>query len=600
MPTIKIPTYQRQVYKQDKTINPQVSGPYSKQLLDNPMNESMQKAGQVTGKIAKDITEYEKRQKLKAEENMFLDYENKLNGFYDDVMYNEKSGLMFKKGQDSANLVEQLKEKKFEYKDDKGNIVEIPESLKERVSLAKDRIFTQKLKQVASYQVQEQQRYKDQLVNANINNEINNCINDKFTKKSFDKIDSIIDNNYSQLGKDILDFKKRQVRDDFATQRISLLLEVSNNKQAKQDLETIKDKISSQTYEKLNNAVRGGLIADYARSVFDELANDSVDDNGYILEKNIDDKIDNIKGEKFTPEEKEKMKNLVRSKANHLKYEINQAKATRQNEFQNSVAKMVQEGGHSEEEFEKVAIGYASTPLEQQVNLKYINDLFKKNTKSDPDTVTYLWDRFNNNTITRSEIEQEYNNGNLSQAIYISMLKKYDKDTLSSKNDNYARWKEINARITDFAKKNKNNDFSETDIKNELIQSVINLDYVEANKELDRITKEPFFGKPIYKKEIINRRELEQLQSVIDQDLKNAGIDKSKLVNLLQEGIGDTGKVNLDYMQQFIRNNIGLNNLRDPKNNSLEVRVLRSLIEQKIPLTQDIFDKAMELAKEQQ
>lgn len=600
MPTIKIPTYQRQVYKQDKTINPQVSGPYSKQLLDNPMNESMQKAGQVTGKIAKDVTEYEKRQKLKAEENMFLDYENKLNGFYDDVMYNEKNGLMFKKGQDSANLVEQLKEKQFEYKDDKGNIVEIPESLKERVGLAKDRIFTQKLKQVASYQVQEQQRYKDELVNANINNEINNCINDTFTKKSFDKIDSIIDNNYSQLGKDILDFKKRQVRDNFATQRISLLLEVSNNKQAQQDLQTIKDKISPQTYEKLNSAVRGGLIADYARSVFDELANDSVDDNGYIIEKNIDDKIDNIKGEKFTPEEKEKMKNLVRSKANHLKYELNQAKATRQNEFQNSVAKMVQEGGHSEEEFEKVAIGYASTPLEQQVNLKYINDLFKKNTKSDPDTVTYLWDRFNNNTITRSEIEQEYNNGNLSQTIYISMLKKYDKDTLSSKNDNYARWKEINARITDFAKKNKNNDFSETDIKNELIQSVINLDYVEANKELDRITKEPFFGKPIYRKEIINRREMEQLQSVIDQDLKNAGIDKSKLVNLLQEGIGDSGKVNLDYMQQFIRNNVGLNNLRNPNNNSLEVRVLRSLIEQKIPLTQDIFDKAMELAKEQQ
>lgn len=600
MPTIKIPTYQRQVYKQDKTINPQVSGPYSKQLLDNPMNESMQKAGQVTGKIAKDITEYEKRQKLKADENMFLDYENKLNGFYDDVMYNEKNGLMFKKGQDSANLVEQLKEKKFEYKDDKGNIVEIPESLKERISLAKDRIFTHKLKQVASYQVQEQQRYKDELVSANIGNEINNCINDRFTKKSFDKIDSIIDNNYSQLGKDVLDFKKRQVRDNFATQRISLLLEVSNNKQAQQDLQTIKDKISPQTYEKLNSAVRGGLIADYARSVFDELANDSVDDNGYILEKNIDDKIDNIKGEKFTPEEKEKMKNLVRSKANHLKYEINQAKATRQNEFQNSVAKMVQEGGHSEEEFEKVAIGYASTPLEQQVNLKYINDLFKKNTKSDPDTVTYLWDRFNNNTITRSEIEQEYNNGNLSQAIYISMLKKYDKDTLSSKNDNYARWKEINARITDFAKKNKNNDFSETDIKNELIQSVINLDYVEANKELDRITKEPFFGKPIYKKEIINRREMEQLQSLIDQDLKNAGIDKSKLVNLLQEGIGDSGKVNLDYMQQFIRNNVGLNNLRNPNNNSLEVRVLRSLIEQKIPLTQDIFDKAMELAKEQQ
>lgn len=596
MPTVKIPTYQRQVYKQDKTINPQVSGPYSKQLLDNPMNDSMQKAGEVAGKIA----EYQKRQKLKNEENMFLDYENKLNGFYDDLMYNEKSGLMFKKGQDSANLVEQLKEKNFEYKDDKGNIVEIPESLKERVGLAKDRIFTQKLKQVASYQVQEQQRYKDELVNANINNEINNCINDTFTKKSFDKIDSIIDNNYSQFGKDVLDFKKRQVRDKFATQRISLLLEVSDNEQAKQDLQTIKDKISPQTYEKLNSAVRGGLIADYARSVFDELANDSVDDNGYIVESSIDKKIDDIKGEKFTPEEKEKMKNLVRSKANYLKYEINQAKSIRQNEFQNSVAKMVQEGGHNQDEFEKVAISYASTPLEQQTNLKYINDLFKKNVKSDPDTVTYLWDRFNNNTITRSEIEQEYNNGNLSQAIYISMLKKYDKDTLSSKNDDYARWKEINARITDFAKKNKNNDFSETDIKNELIQSVINLDYVEANKELDRITKDPFFGKPIYRKEIINRREMEQLQSVIDQDLKNAGIDKSKLVNLLQEGIGDSGKVNLDYMQQFIRNNVGLNNLRNPNNNSLEVRVLRSLIEQKIPLTQDIFDKAMELAKEQQ
>lgn len=596
MPTIKIPTYQRQVYKQNKTINPQISGPYSKQLLDNPMNESMQKAGQVTGKIA----EYEQREKLKAEQNMYLDYENKLNSFYDDIMYNEKNGLMFKKGQDSANLVQQLKEKNFEYKDDKGNIVEIPESIKERVNLAKDRIFTQKLKQVASYQVQEQQRYKDQLVSANINNEISNCINDKFTKKSFNKIDSIIDENYAQLGKDVLDFKKRQVRDDFATQRISLLLEVSNNEQAKQDLETVKEKISPQVYEKLKNAVRGGLIADYARSVFDELANDSVDDNGYIVESSIDKKIDDIKGEKFTPEEKEKMKNLVRSKANYLKYEINQAKSIRQNEFQNSVAKMVQEGGHNQDEFEKVAISYASTPLEQQTNLKYINDLFKKNVKSDPDTVTYLWDRFNNNTITRSEIEQEYNNENLSQAIYISMLKKYDKDTLSSKNDNYARWKEINARITDFAKKNKNNDFSETDIKNELIQSVINLDYVEANKELDRITKEPFFGKPIYRKEIINRREMEQLQSVIDQDLKNAGIDKSKLVNLLQEGIGDSGKVNLDYMQQFIRNNVGLNNLRNPNNNSLEVRVLRSLIEQKIPLTQDIFDKAMELAKEQQ
>lgn len=594
MSTIKIPTYQRQVYKQDKIINPQVSGPYSKQLLDNPMNESLQKAGQVTGKIA----EYEQREKLKAEQNMYLDYENKLNSFYDDIMYNEKNGLMFKKGQDSANLVQQLKEKNFEYKDDKGNIIEIPESIKERVNLAKDRIFTQKLKQVASYQVQEQQRYKDQLVTANVNNEISNCINDKFTKKSFNKIDSIIDENYAQLGKDVLDFKKRQVRDDFVTQRISLLLEVSNNEQAKQDLETVKEKISPQVYEKLKNAVRGGLIADYARSVFDELANDSVDDNGYIVESSIDKKIDDIKGEKFTPEEKEKMKNLVRSKANYLKYEINQAKSIRQNEFQNSVAKMVQEGGHNQDEFEKVAISYASTPLEQQTNLKYINDLFKKNVKSDPDTVTYLWDRFNNNTITRSEIEQEYNNGNLSQAIYISMLKKYDKDTLSSKNDDYARWKEINARITDFAKKNKNNDFSETDIKNELIQSVINLDYVEANKELDRITKDPFFGKPIYRKEIINRRELEQLQSVIDQDLKNSGIDKSKLVNLLQEGIGDSGKVNLDYMQQFIRNNIGLGNLRNP--NNLEVRVLRSLIEQKIPLTQDIFDKAMELAKEQQ
>ena len=599
MPTVKIPTYQRQVYKQDKTINPQVSGPYSKQLLDNPMNESMQKAGQVTGKIAKDVTEYEKRQKLKAEENMFLDYENKLNGFYDDVMYNEKNGLMFKKGQDSANLVEQLKEKQFEYKDDKGNIVEIPESLKERVGLAKDRIFTQKLKQVASYQVQEQQRYKDELVNANINNEINNCINDTFTKKSFDKIDSIIDNNYSQLGKDILDFKKRQVRDNFATQRISLLLEVSNNKQAQQDLQTIKDKISPQTYEKLNSAVRGGLIADYARSVFDELANDSVDDNGYILEKNIDDKIDNIKGEKFTLEEKEKMKNLVRSKANHLKYEINQTKSFRQNEFQNNIAKMMQEGGHTEEEFEKVAIGYATTPLEQQTNLKYVDDLFKKNVKSDPDTVVYLWDMFDKNTITRDEILQEYNKGNLSQATYISMLKRYDKDTLGSGSNDYARWKEINARITDFANKNKNEKYSATEIKNELIQSVMNLDYTEANKKLDEVTKTGLFKwTPIYRKNIENRRELERQQSVIDEDLRSAGIDKGKFIALLQKG--QDNDISFDDVQGFISATVGLGNLRNPGNNSLELEVLKQLIEQNIPLTQDTFAKAIELAKEQQ
>ena len=596
MPTIQIPTYQRQVYKQDKTINPQVSGPYSKQLLDNPMNDSMQRAGEVVGKIA----EYQQRQKLKDEENMFLDYENKLNGFYDDIMYNEKDGLMFKKGQDSTNLVQQLKEKNFEYKDDKGNIVEIPESIKERVNLAKDRIFTQKLKQVASYQVQEQQRYKDQLVTANINNEISNCINNRFTTESFDKIDSIIDNNYSQFGKDILDFKKRQVRDDFAKQRISLLLEVGDNTQAKHDLETIKNKISPQTYEKLKSAVRGGLISDYARNVFDELLADSVDDDGYVIENNINDKINNIKGEKFTPEEIENLKNLVINKCNHRKYEINQEKATRQNSFQNSVAKMIQEGGHSEEEFEKVAISSSVTPLERQVNLKYVGDLFKKNTKTDPNTFVYLADRFNNNTITRSEIEQEYNNGNLSQADYKSLLKRYDKDTLSSGSDDYARFKELNARIKDFAKKHKNNDFSEVEIQNELIHSIMNLDYVEANKELDRITHDPFFGKPIYRKEIINRREIEQLQSVIDQDLKNAGIDKTKLVNLLQDGIGDTGKVSLDYMQQFIRSNIGLDNLKNSNNNNLEVRVLKALIEQNVPITQDNFDKAMEFAKEQQ
>ena len=128
----------------------------------------------------------------------------------------------------------------------------------------------------------------------------------------------------------------------------------------------------------------------------------------------------------------------------------------------------------------------------------------------------------------------------------------------------------------------------------------MNLDYVEANKELDRITHDPFFGKPIYRKEIINRREIEQLQSVIDQDLKNAGIDKTKLVNLLQDGIGDTGKVSLDYMQQFIRSNIGLDNLKNSNNNNLEVRVLKALIEQNVPITQDNFDKAMEFAKEQQ
>lgn len=588
MPTIKIPTYQRQVYKQDKTINPQVSGPYSKQLLDNPMNESMQKAGQVVGKIA----EYEQREKLKAEQNMYLDYENKLNSFYDDIMYNEKNGLMFKKGQDSASLVQQLKEKNFEYKDDKGNLVEIPESIKERVNLAKDRIFTQKLKQVASYQVQEQQRYKDQLVTANVNNEISNCINDKFTKKSFNKIDSIIDENYAQLGKDVLDFKKRQVRDDFVTQRISLLLEVSNNEQAKQDLETVKEKISPQVYEKLKNAVRGGLIADYARSVFDELANDSVDDNGYIVESSIDKKIDDIKGEKFTPEEKEKMKNLVRSKANYLKYEINQAKSIRQNEFQNSVAKMVQEGGHNQDEFEKVAISYASTPLEQQTNLKYINDLFKKNVKSDPDTVTYLWGRFNNNTITRSEIEQEYNNGNLSQAIYISMLKKYDKDTLSSKNDDYARWKEINARITDFAKKNKNNDFSETDIKNELIQSVINLDYVEANKELDRITKDPFFGKPIYRKEIETKKEnVEFLNKFGDMQ----GINKSKFVKLMQEGYKKN--ITTDDINQFIVQVVGTENIKNPE--SVEYKLIQDMITDEIPLTPEMFAEALSLVKKQ-
>ena len=82
--------------------------------------------------------------------------------------------------------------------------------------------------------------------------------------------------------------------------------------------------------------------------------------------------------------------------------------------------------------------------------------------------------------------------------------------------------------------------------------------------------------------------------------MKNAGIDKTKLVNLLQDGIGDTGKVSLDYMQQFIRSNIGLDNLKNSNNNNLEVRVLKALIEQNVPITQDNFDKAMEFAKEQQ
>jgi hypothetical protein len=53
-------------------------------------------------------------------------------------------------------------------------------------------------------------------------------------------------------------------------------------------------------------------------------------------------------------------------------------------------------------------------------------------------------------------------------------------------------------------------------------------------------------------------------------------------------------------MQQFIRSNIGLDNLKNSNNNNLEVRVLKALIEQNVPITQDNFDKAMEFAKEQQ
>lgn len=600
MATVKIPTYQRQVYKQGKTIDPKQQGVYPKQMLDNPANEDMQKAGNVIGNVAKEIVDFQQRQQKQDDQILFMDYENSLNDYYNDVMYNDKDGLMYKKGQDSANLVEQLKEKaqKFEYKPE-GNVVEIPERLRDKIQLSKNRIFTEKLKTVASYQVHEQQKYKEQLANANINNEISNNINNVFTKKTFDRIDSIVAETNSEFGKDVIDFKKKQARDEYTKQRISLLLDVSDNEQAKKDLETVKDKITPQTYEYLKKAVRGGLLSDYARTIFDEMLVDSIDDSGYVIESNIDKKIDDIKGEKFTLEEKEKMKNLVRSKANHLKYEINQTKSFRQNEFQNNIAKMMQEGGHTEEEFEKIAIGYATTPLEQQTNLKYVDDLFKKNVKSDPDTVVYLWDMFDKNTITRDEILQEYNKGNLSQATYISMLKRYDKDTLGSGSNDYARWKEINARITDFANKNKNEKYSATEIKNELIQSVMNLDYTEANKKLDEVTKTGLFKwTPIYRKNIENRRELERQQSVIDEDLRSAGIDKGKFIALLQKG--QDNNISFDDVQGFIYSTVGLGNLRNPGNNSLELEVLKQLIEQNIPLTQDTFAKAIELAKEQQ
>lgn len=591
MPTIQIPTYQRQVYKQDKTINPQVSGPYSKQLLDNPMNDSMQRAGEVVGKIA----EYQQRQKLKDEENMFLDYENKLNGFYDDIMYNEKDGLMFKKGQDSANLVQQLKEKNFEYKDDKGNIVEIPESIKERVNLAKDRIFTQKLKQVASYQVQEQQRYKDQLVTANINNEISNCINNSFTAKSFDKIDSIIDNNYSQFGKDILDFKKRQVRDDFAKQRISLLLEVGDNTQAKHDLETIKNKISPQTYEKLKSAVRGGLISDYARNVFDELLADSVDDDGYVIENNINDKINNIKGEKFTPEEIENLKNLVINKCNHRKYEINQEKATRQNSFQNSVAKMIQEGGHSIDEYEKLAFSSGRTALDKQTNAKYVQNLFKENQGTDN---IYIVNELNNGfasgTVGYEEIRNAFLDGDLKNSTFKSMSKKYFDKALGI-TDNYGKGVEIHNLIENIAENQQTNKITKEEIKYALTQKVANKSYDEALKiiiEQQKGTGLFGLGTPIYKKEIETKKEnVEFLNKFGDMQ----GINKSKFVKLMQEGYKKN--ITTDDINQFIVQVVGTENIKNPE--SVEYKLIQDMITDEIPLTPEMFAEALSLAKKQ-
>ena len=491
-------------------------------------------------------------------------------------MYNEQTGLMYKKWADAINLVDKLKEKEFVYKDSKGNVIEIPDSIKDKVRLSSEKIYMDKVRQVANYQVQEGQKYSQQLAEANINNIINNNITKAFNKDSFKDIDNVIYDTYSNLGKDIIEYKQKQVRDNYTKQRIAMLLEISDNETAKTDLDTVKDKITQQTYEDLSKAIRGTKIADCARDIFAELEKDSVDINGYIKEETISGKIDNIKKEKFTDEEKEKIKNLLINKSNFKRHENDKEKARRNNEFQNDVATMYLEDGHKMEEFEKVAVRYARTPLEKQANLKYVHDLFKKESTNDPYVAMYLWDSFENNTIKRTEIEEAYINGSLSQSTYTSMLKRYDKDTLSSNSDDYARWKEINARIKDIADKHKSNKYSKTEIENELINSIQKMDYVEANKELDRITKNQFFGKPIYKKEIINRRELDQLQSVIDQDFKISGIDKSKLVNLLQEGIGDSGKVNLDYMQQFIRNNIVLGNLRNP--NNLEVRVLRDLI----------------------
>ena len=178
------------------------------------------------------------------------------------------------------------------------------------------------------------------------------------------------------------------------------------------------------------------------------------------------------------------------------------------------------------------------------------------------------------------------------------MLKKYDENTLGSGSDDYARWTEIKARITNIAEKKKSMKYSQVEIENELINSIQNMDYVEANKKLDEISKGSFWGNPIYKKNIDARREEEKqlINKDLEDVLKKANIDKSKFLNLLRQGAGDK-KIKLDYVQDFITNVVGFENLKNPE--SLESQVLQDMIEYEISITKDKFDKAMAFAKKQ-
>lgn len=420
-------------------------------IVGNDVFEAQQGLNRNLGNLGEAAMEYVDKEQKKESEKKILstsqsaltDLDNLLNDPTADDTGRPK-GILNRKlsqvGQDTVveydKGVQALKEKYAANLDDKE---------REKFSFAFDSHARSMRDNVAKHQVAETNKDLDNRFDSNIKLQVSNSANaltDEALSENVAAIHSTVDSAMRAKGMDekSIQLMKNQATDKAVEANIYSRLEKDPDS-AKKTLMAFKDHLSPDFYQKADKEIEGKRFDSMRSNLYtNTFAGMKLSDG----EPDIARMEKAIEVSKFDPKQKEELRSYVKSRALEDNQSFHRQEKDTLNRFENEIISGKNQGSTLTDAL-KVASRYGRDAKDvaekQDIAKKLYTD---PAAKSDPDAVIGIYEKTLNGTISRSEIQQAYQDGKLNASDYMSASKHYlNEKTGETKKEDSLTWQRV-------------------------------------------------------------------------------------------------------------------------------------------------------------